>query len=190
MTEIHKQLTPVQIPVPLGDCIPTGSGAVFAREAAGQYSISFPTANTAYQVQIPVAGTFPIYLAAQAGFGFRLEEVLLWYSVGAVNASACTFAIYQETMTPNSTRAAATTFGGTLALAVDDGARGAPVAQPITLPTTQRANLYLVSLKLGSPAFLTTSRQDVNAEFTLTTGATSGTGKLHAVVLVGTFRLI
>ena len=170
----------VYIQVPLNSITLTGSGATNSRDAAGQYSISLPTTTTTYRLGMPcnqiLNRTFGV------GHGFLLKDIMLWYSIGTADLSSHTFALTQETMIGGAARAASTSFGGTLTQVTDGAAAGAISA----LPVTQRANLYLTQVLLGTPAFASTDLTLVTAEWVMATGS-SGTAKVHGVMFHGSW---
>lgn len=184
MVSIHNKLAgTAEIPVALSECMITGSGAVMARDAQGAYSISLPTAATAYIVGFPLSTKVPTNNAAGSDpHGFRLETVTLWYSIGAVNASANTLTLNQETMIGAAARAAVTAFGGSLTYNTNSGASAA-------MGTTFGATAYLTVVTLGTPVWLSTSRGLYTGEWSITTGAASGTAKIHGILLGGSFAL-
>jgi len=178
-----------RLPISLQALTVTGSGAVYARDAANQFSISLPTAATTYRLEIPLVHQFPYFLeggvsTAAVGnlSGFLLRQILLWYSIGAVDLSTHTITIATENIVGAAARAAATAAGGTLTYNTDDGAL-------TTMGLVQRANLYKTVVSLPTPLQLSTDLQRANAEWTLVTGAASGTAKVHGVTLLGDFGL-
>lgn len=170
--------------VPLDALTLVGSGATYTRDAQGQFSISLPTAATTYRLAIPCNHILN-RIFTSVPHGFLLKDIMLWYSIGAVDLTAHTFTLNQETMAGAAARAAATAFGGTLTVSNDGAAAGAIS----TLPVTQRANLYLSQVLLGTPAFANVDNKLVTAEWTLATGAATGTAKVHGVAFHGSIGL-
>lgn len=178
-----------RLPVPLSSITLTGAGATYSRDAANQFSISLPTAATTYRLEIPLVHQFPYFIEGGSSTaavgnlsGFLLRQILLWFSIGAVDLTAHTFTIASEVIAGAAARAAATTAGGALTHNVDDGTAAA-------LPTTQRANLYKDVVSLATPLQLTSDLSRANAEWTLATGASTGTAKVHGVTLLGDFGM-
>lgn len=169
-----------RIAVPLNLITLTGSGATYTRDAQGQFSISLPTASTLYRLGVPLV--LPPYRVTGASapnlVGFRLRSIVLWYSITSVDLSSHTFTINQEGIAGNAARAAAVEVGGTLTYNTDDGASSA-------LGTAARANLYKTVVTLGAPIALTTDMALITAEWSMTTGATSGSAKVHGLLLRG-----
>jgi hypothetical protein len=175
-----------RVHVPLGNLSTTGAGAVAARTAQGEPALSLPTASTSYVVQIPLSSSAPYAVIPGIGgepFGFRLEALELYYLIGAVNLTAHTITINQEVLAGGAARAAATAFGGSLTYVTNGVAAG-------SLPTTFGATAYLTTVTLGTPAFLNAEDTLVHAEWTLGTGATSGTASIYGIILRGTHSII
>lgn len=188
MSGAHAERQGVEIPIPLAAWTQIGSGAVNLRDAQGQPSISLPTAATTYRLLTAINAYNPHIVSTSAGvdrFGFKLEEIELWYSIGAVDLTANTFTLNAEVQAGAAARAAATAFGGTFTYDTDDGTL-------TTLGLVQRANLYKsrVILPTASQAFFITRSQLVNAEWTLATGAASGTAKVHGAIMRGRWSIM
>jgi hypothetical protein len=174
----------VHVPLPLISV--TGSGNAVARTAQGEPAISLPTAATSYVLQIPLSAAAPYAVIPGIGgepFGFRLEALELYYLIGAVNLTAHTITLNQEVLAAGAARAAATAFGGALSY-VNNGTSGAGL--PVAFGTS--ANLSVVTL--GTPAYLNAEDTLVHAEWTLGTGASTGTASIYAVILRGTHSII
>jgi hypothetical protein len=185
MSGAHVERQNAQFQVPLSAITLTGSGGAYTRDAQGQFSISLPTASTTYRLGIPLGSVMPWVVSANANidrFGFKLEQIALWYSIGSVDLTAHTITLNTEAIAGAASRAASTTLGGALTYDTDDGTSAA-------LATVQRANLYKTRVILGTPTYLLTQHQLPVAEWSLATGASSGTAKVHGVVLVGRFGL-
>ena len=172
--------------VPLGLITLVGSGATHTRDAANQFSISLPTAATTYRLMIPLnIVPFRVFsgVAGSANLvGFRIKALELWYSIGAVDLSVNTITLAAERAIGAAARAASTTIGGTLSYVTDDGAATA-------FATVQRANLYKTVVTLGTPYAPDSEVGNATAEWTLTTGAATGTAKVHGVTLRGDYGL-
>jgi hypothetical protein len=185
---VAKQIkTNARIHIPLGLLSTTGAGAVQARTAQGEPALSLPTAATSYVVQIPLTGCLTAYSVApgtpQDPFGFRLESMTLYYLIGAVNLTAHTLTFNQEVMAGGAARAAAAAVGGTLSF-VNNGVAGA------SLPTAFSANAYLTTVVIPAPFYLSADNTLVHAEWTLGTGAASGTASIYGIILNGTHSII
>lgn len=178
-----------RLPVPLNSITLTGSGATYSRDAANQFSISGPTASTSYVLGIPLVHQFPYRIEGGASMaavgnltGFRLRQILLWYTIGAVNLTAHTFTIASEVVSAGAARAAAVAAGGSLTYNTNDGASAA-------LPTAFAATPYKTVVSLATPIALGADLTYVSAEWTMGTGASTGTMKVHGVTLLGDFGL-
>ena len=178
-----------RLPVPLASITVTGAGATYSRDAANQFSISLPTAATSYVLGIPLVHQFPYRVEGGASTaavgnltGFRLRQILLWFTIGAVNLTAHTFTIAQEAIAGATARAAAATAGGALTYNTNDGASAA-------LPTAFAATPYKTVVSLATPIALSADLGLVTAEWTMGTGASTGTAKVHGVTLMGDFGL-
>lgn len=184
MVSIHNKMSgTAEIPVALSELMITGSGAVMARDAQGAYSLSLPTAATAYIVGFPLSSKVPTNNAAGSDpHGFRLETITLWYTIGAVNASVNTVTLNQETLIGGAARAAVTAFGGSLTYNTNSGASS-------SMGTAFSANAYLTVVTLGTPVWLSTARGQYTGEWSITTGAATGTAKIHGILLGGSFAI-
>jgi hypothetical protein len=178
-----------RLPVPLNSMTIVGTGATYTRDAANQFSISMPTAAATIRLEIPLVHQFPYFLEGGSSTaavgnlsGFLLRQILLWYSIGSVDLTSHTFTIASEVIAGNAARAAAVAAGGSLTYNTDDGTSAA-------LATVQRANPYKTIVSLTTPLQLTTDLSRANAEWSLGTGASTGTAKIHGVTLLGDFGL-
>lgn len=176
---VHKS---ARINIPLSSIGLTGAGAVLARDAQGQFSISLPTAATTYRLMVPGPHTIVPFRVSDASspnlVGFRLTGFALWYSIGAVNLTSHTFDLLSENIAGNAARAAGTAVGGTITIDTDDGASA-------VLAVGFRTNLYKSKLTLATKLALDDDLQLVTAEWVLATGAATGTAKVHGVLALG-----
>lgn len=185
----------IEVPVPQGLAF-TGAGAVTARAGAGEFGLSLPTAATAYIVNVPISAHVGAWVSNLVNpgtsvadpMGFQLQQIYLWYMIGAVNLSVSTFVLLQETMLAGAARAAATGFNGNQNLSVvNNGTAGTtqPAATGVTLATAFSANVNLSVITLASPIWFSSDSTFVNGEIAMTTGAASGTATLLRIMLAG-----
>lgn len=174
-----------RLSVPVSQLVVVGGASSMVRDAAGQFTLRLTAAGTTYNLGLPLSHhVFRVTSATSPNiFGFRLEEVLLWYSIVSVNLSAHDFSLYGESMAGGSARGTGNVFdsmtvaNGKLTVLNHDGTT--------SLPTATSANTYLTRIKLSTPLQLVKDNSQYMADWQMGTGATSGAFYIHGVQLKG-----
>ena len=171
--------------------VPTFGGARAANSTAGArgHQLALGTAATSYRVLIPISGLFRTFqgnTGQNAPHGFKLTSLAFYYTAGSVDLTAAPSVIawtvsLSDNLAPGSVDGAA--YGGTVTY---ENPIGTAVG---TLPVTQRANLYGARAVFGTPAFVNTADQQLFAELTLATGASSGTASIYSMIARGSLAL-
>lgn len=177
MSGAHVERQNAQFQVPLQSIGIQNAAVPLGRDGPGQYSLTVPAGATAYVV-IPVGNVEPWVVSANASVdrsGFKLEQVLLWYTIQGANLTSQALQLYTENIVGGAARAAPALVGS-FAVDNDDGTT--------SLPITFRATPYRSRAVLSTPQYLLQQGQLPTLEWTLITPAGS-TVKIHGVTLVG-----